>query len=647
MDQTLESYLVRLGFAVDGASEREFTETLARGKVAALAAGAALTGLVATITKVASAYEALYYQSGRVQASVGNIQAFAYGLSQVGGSATSAKAALESMGNFLRSSPGSEGFFARLGVQTRDARGGLRDTTQILRDFAGALKTMPTYRSQAYASVLGIDPVTLQALMRDTGVFSAQLKQMYAAAGVNSEQAARGGALFMQQLRSLGAALQVLRDKVAISLFRGVGGDIERLRKLLVDNFGRISAAIVAASKFVTAMGWALMQLVARSAELIDRLVDWFSHLDRGTRQWTEAIILLLGAWRLLNKGFLASPLGRIVALGVALVALYDDYKTFKAGGKSLIDWAVWEPGINSLLDSIGKIEGAFKDMWPNIRGYLAPLMSFLGHEFAKTLTNSMADVADLMQAATDSLHGRWASARAHLAAIGARETASTQDDMSALGTLGNAESRASGGAFVSGQTARNEASGFSLLTSLGLDRNHALAMLGNFEQESSLNPGARNGHHYGIEQWDDSRADAIKAQTGIDVRTAGYADQIKAAAWEVMYGNERNHAKGFFGAGDLKSATGRFASDIERSGEHPGMVGFDNRIANSLNADNRLRAGAGISSTNVGGSPRVNQTNTFHISGAQSPDAVGKSVLRHQDVAMESIVRNMGPLSR
>ncbi|MGI4851693.1 MAG: phage tail tip lysozyme, partial [Janthinobacterium lividum] len=602
-ENVISSFLVALGYTVKADEERRFVDSLAKAKVAALALGATLTGLVATIAKVAEGYEQLYYQSQRVGASVANIQAFGYAMSQMGGSAAGAASALESMGNFLRGSPGAESFMQRLGIQTRDAHGGIRDTTAQLEDFFKVARTMPYYRARAYASVLGIDDRTLQAGMRGLGQFSSQLKAMYRAAGVDSQAAAAGSAKFMQQLRGFGAALQVLRDKVAISLERGVGAMVDKLQRTLVANFRRISDVIVGASKVIIEFGWVLMRLVGRAADLLGRLIDWFEHLDGSTKRWIETLGAVLIAWRLLNAGFLATPLGLILAAGAAVLALWDDYQTWKEGGKSLIDWAQWKPGIDAALDGIHTIETAFKDMWPTVKGYLTPLIDFLKHELVQGMKDAMADLVDLVQAADDALHGRWKSAKSHLGNVADREVLSTADDANAVKKLLGGEDAASGGAlsgagnalsrgwrFISGQTGRAESSGYSILKGLGIDRTHALAMLGNFEQESGLDPTARNGHHYGIEQWDDSRADAIKSQTGIDVRTAGYADQIKAAAWEVMYGGERKNARGFFGTGDIAGASGRFASDVERSGEHPGMSGFDNRIRNSLAMDHRLR---------------------------------------------------------
>lgn len=55
----------------------------------------------------------------------------------------------------------------------------------------------------------------------------------------------------------------------------------------------------------------------------------------------------------MLNSAFLMSPIGFITALVLALALLYDDYMTWKEGGKSLIDWSKWEPGIKKAKEAI------------------------------------------------------------------------------------------------------------------------------------------------------------------------------------------------------------------------------------------------------------------------------------------------------
>ncbi len=91
------------------------------------------------------------------------------------------------------------------------------------------------------------------------------------------------------------------------------------------------------------------------------------------------------------------------------------------------------------------------------------------------------------------------------------------------------------------------------------------------------------------------------------------------------------------------------FANGFERSGKHPRMAGFSNRIAYSVNADKRLCFADAGSGGGSGKSGPVSATNniTIHVNGAGDPHAVGKTVAKQQDWVLASLVRNIGPLAQ
>jgi len=626
----LKEFLVSLGWSVDRTGQRQFEEAVAGAQKAALGLAGVLTGIVASVAKVAQSYEQLYYASQRAQSSATGMQSFAYAVSQVGGNAQAARASLQSMGNFLRSTPGGESFIQHIGVQTRNANGQLRDTADVMQDLAKQFRSEPYYRARAQAGVLGIDENTLQAMERGLGQFSDEYRDVYRRAGISQEQASKSSATFMQQLRSLGLVFQVLRDKVAISLERGIGGDIVRFRALILDNFDRISTTIEAASRFVLALGAALMQLFGRGAEILAGLWDRFDHLDRSTKGWIATIGALGVAWHLLNRGFLATPIGRLIALGAAILALYDDYRVWKAGGTSLIDWAQWEPGINAALDAMHQMGALFDDLWPRAERWLTPLTHFLRTEFIAAFSEAGKTVGSLAQAVGDLSHGRWRSAWEHVRDIGRQIGSDNQEDATAFRQmLGDY-----GGMIQAPQRAMQ---GLAFLMNNGVDREHALAMMGNFQQESGLSTSARNGSHVGIAQWDANRQAAILQGVGIDVTKAGYIDQLRAALWEMRQGGEQDAGRGFFATHGLDNAASFFAEHYERSGEHPGDPGFDARIGYARAMDQRYQTSGGTDSQPLS----VTQTNTIHVSGAQSPEQTGQSVLRAQNQASASLVRN------
>jgi hypothetical protein len=80
-------------------------------------------------------------------------------------------------------------------------------------------------------------------------------------------------------------------------------------------------------------------QLGVRLWSILGRVYDFFVMLDRATDGWSTVILGVIAAWKLLNLSFLATPLGMLIAGFTALLVLWDDFKTFKEGGQSLINW--------------------------------------------------------------------------------------------------------------------------------------------------------------------------------------------------------------------------------------------------------------------------------------------------------------------
>lgn len=128
------------------------------------------------------------------------------------------------------------------------------------------------------------------------------------------------------------------------------------------------------------------------TANLIDRLGGLekaFIHLARVA---TPLAILLgvLKGFQILT--FLTSPIGMILALGTAIGLLYDDYKTWKEGGESFIEWDKWEPVITSATDSIISL----KD---NVLVLVDAFAKLLGIDFTTwTLKGELEDLSKNMQ---------------------------------------------------------------------------------------------------------------------------------------------------------------------------------------------------------------------------------------------------------
>ncbi|HCB3266925.1 hypothetical protein P9969_017120 [Citrobacter amalonaticus] len=352
--ETIKEFLVSLGFQVDSSGERKFNAVLAGVTANAIKTGlaveAAALSVVAYTAKIASGLDTLYWASQRTGATVQGIKAIGYAVSQVGGSADAARGSLESLARFVRNNPGAEGFLNRLGVQTRDASGNMRDMSAIFTGVGQKLSSMPYYRANQYASMLGIDENTLMAMRRGIGGFTGQYSAMAKAIGFNADQAAVSSNRFMTSLRSFGEMASMARDKIGSNLAGGLAGSLDKLRRHILDNFPRIEQTLTKAIKGILWLGDVIGRLFFRIIEGAADLIDWWGSLDKSTKQLIGLFGALTLALKILNSTFWMSPIGLITALAAAIALLWEDYKTWKEGGQSLIDWAKWKPEVDAAL---------------------------------------------------------------------------------------------------------------------------------------------------------------------------------------------------------------------------------------------------------------------------------------------------------
>jgi hypothetical protein len=418
--ETIKDFLVSLGFDVDEAGQAKFEATL-KGvtanvlKMGAVVEGAALA-VVGFTTQIANGLDKVYWASQRTGASVQGIKEIGYAASQTGASVESALSSIEGLAAFMRSSPGAEGFLNRLGVQTRNASGQMHDTAAIFTGVGQKLSNMPYYRAQQYAQMLGIDENTLMAMRRGLGKFSGEYALTAKRIGFNSDEAAKKSHVFMTSMSRLTMTLGQAKDKIGSNLAGGLAGSLDSLRKQLLDNWPKIEAVLMKVINGILWAGDAIARVLWRTGQAIDDVITWFNKLDPVTQQLITLFGGLLVAWRLLNTAFLTSPIGIVLTLGAAIIALFDDYKTWKEGGKSLIDWGKWEPDINAALKAMDELKESVKGIgreiahllnidlnsW-SLKGDVADLTKQFG-EFGKMLSM----IADLLNAIKD---GNWKKA--------------------------------------------------------------------------------------------------------------------------------------------------------------------------------------------------------------------------------------------
>ncbi|MHV99541.1 lytic transglycosylase domain-containing protein [Escherichia coli] len=456
---TIKDFLVSLGFDIDQAGANKF-EAVLKGvtanvlKVGAVVEGAALS-IVGFTTQIANGLDKIYWASQRTGASVQGIKALGYAASQTGASAESAMSSLEGLAGFMRSNPGAEGFLNRLGVQTRDASGKMRDTAAIFTGVEQKLNNMPYYRAKQYAQMLGIDENTLMAMRRGMNGFTADYQSMLQKTGFNADKAAVQSNKFMTSMRGLTSLFGIMRDKIGSNLAGGLAGSLDSLRRRILDNFPKIEETLTRVIKGVIWLANAFTRMAWRVIQAAGSVIDWWKKLDDGSKKFLMTIGAILIAWRLLNAAFLKSPIGLITTLILAIGLLYDDYQTWKEGGKSLIDWSKWQPEIDQAKKVFKWLRDKFLELKDNLGGWkntLTILFGFLaGAKLVSMLTGIGRLVAGFMglgKAIGGSIGGlgKLAQGIAQLAIknpwllmfIPANNTPTTSEEMASIGGIGS-----------------------------------------------------------------------------------------------------------------------------------------------------------------------------------------------------------------
>ncbi|HIH3581268.1 TPA: lytic transglycosylase catalytic, partial [Escherichia coli] len=225
-------------------------------------------------------------------------------------------------------------------------------------------------RANQYAQMLGIDENTLMAMRRGVGQFSAQYSEMVKAIGFNADQAALSSNRFMTSLKSLGEMAGMARDKIGSNLADGLAGQIDNLRKKIIENFPKIEVTITKVIKGILWLGEIVGRVAFRIVDGVGDIIEWWGKLDAETKTLIEVIGGLVVAMRILNSTFWMSPIGLITGLIVALGLLWEDYKTWKEGGNSLIDWEKWQPAIDKAKDAITWLRDHLLELKDGVGGW-------------------------------------------------------------------------------------------------------------------------------------------------------------------------------------------------------------------------------------------------------------------------------------
>lgn len=222
-------------------------------------------------------------------------------------------------------------------------------------------------------------------------VLRRELLRAYSAAGINLKEVVQNSVRLNMSLTKTKFALEAIYKSVGSRFFTLLTKQSDIFRNNIYKNMPKITAALEKFVKFVFKAFEAVTILGTRMWSILTRVYDFFISLDKATDGWSTVILGVIAAWRWLNLEFLASPLGLILALGVALLALWDDFKTFQEGGESLINWGgETARTVVGLVTIIGGLAAAFA----------AVELAIAGATAAIALWNSGLTIAAVLEAA-------------------------------------------------------------------------------------------------------------------------------------------------------------------------------------------------------------------------------------------------------
>ena len=221
-------------------------------------------------------------------------------------------------------------FFNAFGVALLNADGKARDLDSIMLDLADRFAKMDRVQAYNLAKSMGLDDGTINTLM----LGRAEMEKM----------------LEMQRnlYRSGEKEIQVSRE---LTQARGyLNAQWDSLKAMLAD---------------------ALAPVLLKIVKMVSGFVDYLMKHENSMKHVFEGLAFVLGA--VLIPVFIAATASllvviapfaafilTVVALGAAFLLLYDDYKTWAEGGKSLLDWKLFDNYIKTSKISTDSLGSAF-----------------------------------------------------------------------------------------------------------------------------------------------------------------------------------------------------------------------------------------------------------------------------------------------
>lgn len=642
MFDTLREFLVKIGFQTDDSSLGKMLGQIGRVTLAAAELGATLeaaaAGAVAAFAGATRELERLYFMSERTKSSVAGIRGMSFAGAQLGSSTDAVQGSLENLARFVYSNPAAKGILRSMGVSTVGGSAG-----EMLQ-LGAVFQTMEPYLALRYANLFGIDYKTLRAL--ESGRYNEQVARFNKLIGENpaqQQQAASAAHRFWVQLRDFGPVFEGFTDEMVRAFGPALTADLRRVQNDLIAHRHTLADVIGGVLDGLIKIGDLTTRFALATGDLVMAAVGWFDKLSPSAKTAVKEIGGLIIAWRLLNSAFLTSPLGIVLSLGAGLVLLWQDYETWKEGGKSLIDWSKWKPDVDRALDAIKQLGDGLDHIAAAIGGWqtvFEGVAAFLATKWLVSVLATIGKVAGAAMTAARAIAGIGGGAGAAATGGGSglafNAGVAVAPALPAIGLgaaavgMGLADKALFGGNVPPavwhrmGYMYRNMLSGFmpnKFGAAAAASAMGAQSGVQAINEKNPAIPGTLGG--FGILQWTGSRRkmffDWMHAQ---HLNPNSVPDELKFFKWDLKT-NYPDIYQHLLHARSLKEAEYWF----QKYEGTPGGPAFDARFASQL-----MRGNGAV---NVTASP------TIHVHGSGDPQLAAGAVLRGQDRVNSRLLRN------
>ena len=409
--ETIKEFLVGIGFDVDSSGLDNLNQKVKKFSlgIAAVVAGAA-AGFYAVskaVTSTAQKFDDLGDAANRIGTTTEELEKFAYIAELSGSNMETAKVSLEMFGRRVGEVAQGTGraveIFESLGIETRGASGEMRDTTAILGDVGTAIKDLSRAEQLNILNKLGLDATLLDTLTTDVSGLAAEFDALYKANGINISKTAENAGAFNDMLFRAKYTFESFKNALAGEVLAPLADTAysitKRFTEFMATTVRHIQPFVRRVAGFIGGLVKVFGRVLTGIVALIRGIVRPFAQLFSLMPTWAKWVAGLTLAFKGLTIAFAATPIGAVVALGVAIAALVDDYLVWKEQGQSFLDWSAWEPAINSAKAAIESFIEIFQNLFGIIFSVFGIIKNLLTLNFSEAWNQWLTAVKSLTSA--------------------------------------------------------------------------------------------------------------------------------------------------------------------------------------------------------------------------------------------------------